>query len=159
MNTKFSFNKIKGRLAETVIQELFLLNNYNVFNYGMERMMPGITERMGSSKSAVAKSIRFMPDFVVQSRVTGDLCYLEVKFRANGKFSMEELDKDYPYGNAWFIIVSPGRIQAIHINTLKKKKAITPATNYNLKGVKSFHLDAALVDEFEAYSGQLFKGF
>ncbi len=159
MNTKFSFNKIKGRLAETVVQELFLLNNYNVFNYGMERMMPGITERMGNAKSAVAKSIRFMPDFVVQSRLTGDLCYLEVKFRANGKFSIEELDTDYPYGNAWFVIVSPGKIQAIHINMLKKKKAISPATNFNLKGIKAFHLDAGLVDEFEAYSGQLFKGF
>jgi hypothetical protein len=159
MNTKFSFNKIKGRLAETVVQELFLLNNYNVFNYGMERIMPGIMESFKNTKSPMAKSIRFMPDFVVQSRLTGDLCYLEVKFRANGKFSMEELDKDYPYGNAWFVIVTPGKIQAIHINMLIKKKVISPTTNYNLKGIKAFHLDEKLVDEFEEYSATLFKGF
>ena len=28
--------------------------------------------------------------------------------------------KNYPYKNAWFIIVSPGRIQARHYEMLKK---------------------------------------
>lgn len=50
-------------------------------------------------------SLRFMPDFVVQSSQNGDLFYLEVKFRANGTFSFDEHYKNYPYQNAWFVIV------------------------------------------------------
>lgn len=40
-----------------------------------------------------------------------------------------------------------------------KDKAIRPTTNFSLKRITSFHLDAGLVDEFENYTGQLFKGF
>lgn len=36
MPTPFSLNSIKGRVAETIIQELFLAHDYNVFHYGME---------------------------------------------------------------------------------------------------------------------------
>ena len=40
----FSENTIKGRVAETIIQELFLAHRFNVFHYGMERSIPGIAE-------------------------------------------------------------------------------------------------------------------
>jgi len=159
MQTKFSFNLIKGRLAETVIKELFLLNDYNVFNYGMEQSLPGITMQLRNNKSEFAKKIRFMPDYVVQDRANGDLNYVEVKFRANGWFGIDDLDKAYPYTNAWFIVVSPGKIQVIHYNMLKKGKALSPTTNYSLKKVKAFRLEHRLVDEFEKYTEQLFKGF
>lgn len=159
MSTKFSFNKIKGRVAETVIKELFLLNDYNVFNYGMELTMPGIAVAPKNSKSKLAKNIRFMPDYVVQSKRSGELSYVEVKFRANGKFSIEELDADYPYKNAWFIIVAPGRIQVMHFSTLKKGKQISPATGYELSKVKAFHLSPEMVEEFEKFTATLFKGF
>ena len=83
METKFSFNLIKGRLAETIIKELFLLNDYNVFNYGMEQSLPGISTHIKHQKTDFAKVIRFMPDYVVQNRENGELNYVEVKFRAN----------------------------------------------------------------------------
>jgi hypothetical protein len=35
----------KGRVAATLIQELFLSLGYNVFHYGMERSVPGIANR------------------------------------------------------------------------------------------------------------------
>ena len=35
---------IKGRIAETLIEELFLSLKYNVFRYGMENTVPGIME-------------------------------------------------------------------------------------------------------------------
>lgn len=40
----FSENAIKGRVAETIIQELFLMLGYSVFHYGMERSVPGIAQ-------------------------------------------------------------------------------------------------------------------
>lgn len=40
----YRFNMIKGRIAETLIQELFLSLGYNVFRYGMENTIPGIMD-------------------------------------------------------------------------------------------------------------------
>src|SRR6185436_7997296 len=56
------YNMIKGRIAETLIQELFLSLKYNVFRYGMEHTVPGITELLKGIKSEVAYQIRKMPD-------------------------------------------------------------------------------------------------
>ena len=100
-----------------------------------------------------------MPDFVVQSLDTGELFYLEVKFRANGKFSVKELPEDYPYKNAWFVIVSPQKIQCIHYKRLHESYEVSPATHYNLKGVNCFHINEDLLKEYEKYAGLLFKGF
>lgn len=62
----YRHNMIKGRIAETLIQELFLSLKYNVFRYGMENTIPGIMELLKSVKSEVAEEIKHMPDFVVQ---------------------------------------------------------------------------------------------
>src|SRR6266446_969480 len=40
----YRYNMIKGRIAETLIQELFLSLKYNVFRYGMENTIPGIMD-------------------------------------------------------------------------------------------------------------------
>jgi len=40
----YTENMVKGRIAETLIQELFLKLNYRVFRYGMEHTVPGIVE-------------------------------------------------------------------------------------------------------------------
>jgi hypothetical protein len=37
----YRYGMIKGRIAETLIQELFLSLKYNVFRYGMENTIPG----------------------------------------------------------------------------------------------------------------------
>ena len=63
----YRYNMIKGRIAETLIQELFLSLGYNVFRYGMENTIPGIMELLKGAKSEVATEIRRMPDFVIQN--------------------------------------------------------------------------------------------
>jgi hypothetical protein len=41
---------IKGRIAETLIEELFLSLEYNVFRYGMENTVPGIMSCLKGSE-------------------------------------------------------------------------------------------------------------
>ncbi|MDA9554849.1 hypothetical protein N9R54_01315 [Pelobium sp.] len=143
-----------------MVQDLFLQSNYNVFNYGMERVMPGFAKYLSpGGRSKVNKALRFMSDFVVQSMETGDLFYLEVKFRANGKYSIKELPADYPYKNAWFVIVSPQKIQCVHYKRLAEGFAISPQTHYHLTGIKSFHIVPELIQEYETYAKTLFSGF
>jgi hypothetical protein len=103
--------------------------------------------------------LRFMPDFVVQSMQNGDLFYLEVKFRADGFFSFNDRYWDFPYHNAWFVIVSPDKIQCMHFKRLKAGYGIRPDTKYELAKVKSFHIDPAVLAEYETYTRQIFVGF
>jgi hypothetical protein len=50
----YSQNIIKARVAETIIQELFIQNRYNVFNYGMERTMPTLIGKIYRDRSEVS---------------------------------------------------------------------------------------------------------
>ncbi len=86
----FNLNSLKGRLAEQLVQDLFLQSDYNIFNYGLERLHPALSKSIRNNKFNTGKALRFMPDFVVQSLLTGDLFYLEVKFRANGIFDFDD---------------------------------------------------------------------
>ncbi len=61
MPTPFPLNAIKGRVAETIIQELFLAHDFNVFHYGMERSIPGIAELTRKTSGPVRDHIRTLP--------------------------------------------------------------------------------------------------
>ena len=103
---------IKGRIAETLIEELFLSLNYGIFRYGMENTIPGIVGLLKGVNSEVASNIRKMPDFVIQHPENKSVYFIEVKFRASGEFDKNDqyFTKngksiiDYPYENAYFIV-------------------------------------------------------
>ena len=156
---QFNLNILKGRMAEQLIQDLFSRNSYNVFNYGLERIHPFLSQTIRSDNHTTSKNLRYMPDFVVQSAKTGDLFYLEVKFRANGWFEFDENYKDYPYKNAWFVIVSPDKIQCMHYKRLIAGFRITPETSCRLSGVRSFHLAKESIAEYEFYAQHFFGAF
>ncbi len=90
----YRYGMIKGRIAETLIQELFLSLGYNVFHYGMENTIPSIMELLKGVRSDVSLQIRRMPDFVIQNPKTKDVFFAEIKFRASGKFSYSDLPKN-----------------------------------------------------------------
>ena len=155
----YNLNSLKGRMAEQLVQDLFSRNDYNVFNYGLERLHPFLSRVLRNNNHYTSRDLRFMPDFVVQSVQSGDLFYLEVKFRANGCFAFDEKYADYPYKNAWFVVVSPEKIQCIHYKRLRAGFAITPDSNYRLTSVKSFHISKESVAEYEGYARGFFAVF
>ncbi len=159
METQFHLNSLKGRIAEQLIQDLFINNHYNVFNYGLERLHPSLSKMISFDAHSTSRELRYMPDFVVQSSQNGDLFYLEVKFRANGSFRFDEKYEHYPYRNAWFVIVSPEKIQCMHYKRLKAGYEITPETNYSLNKVKSFHFTLESIKEYTEYTKQVFQAF
>ncbi|MBE0637320.1 MAG: hypothetical protein IH598_02225 [Bacteroidales bacterium] len=155
----FNLNILKGRMAEQLIQDLFSQNGYNVFNYGLERIHPFLSKIIRSDYHTTSKNLRYMPDFVVQSAETGDLFYLEVKFRANGFFEFDEKYLEYPYKNAWFVVVSPEKIQCMHYKRLISGYQITSETRYRLTGVRTFHLSKQSIAEYEFYAQHFFGIF
>lgn len=145
---RFRENMIKGRVAETIIQEMFLSLGYKVFHYGMEHSVPGISELIRRSDDGVATNIRSMPDFVVVSPDGKLTSFVEVKFRANELFTLEELSKDYPWENTYFIVVSRKHIKCITYKELKSGKSISPKSRNYLDRRKEFALDKDVIIEF-----------
>jgi len=152
----YRYNMIKGRIAETLIQELFLSLNYNVFRYGMENTIPGIMELLKGVRSDVAQHIKRMPDFVVQNPKTKDVYFIEVKFRASGEFSSKEL-KDYPYTNAYIIVVSKKHIKCVTVTELLEGKEISPTSHNYLGNRKEFDLDKKVIIDFCDFAVQFFE--
>jgi len=148
---------IKGRIAETLIQELFLSLGYNVFRYGMENTIPGIMELLKGVRSDVADEIKRMPDFVMQNPETKDVYFVEVKFRANEEFSFKNLPKDYPYENAYIILVSKKHIKCITVAELKEGREITPKSQNYLGSRKEFDLDKDVIVDFCKFAVLFFE--
>ncbi len=153
----FRENMIKGRIAETLIEELFLSLDYNVFRYGMENTIPGIMDLLKGVRSDVANNIKRMPDLVVQDKNSNEVFFVEVKFRASGKFSKRYLPKDYPYENCYFIVVSKKHIKCITYQELMEGKKITPKSRNYLGSRKEFDLDKEVITDFCNFAVKFFK--
>jgi len=153
----YRYGMIKGRIAETLIQELFLSLGYNVFRYGMENTIPGIMELLKGVRSDVAQEIRRMPDFVIQDPRTKFVYFLEVKFRAYGEFKAKDLPKNYPYENAYIILVSKKHIKCITVTELNEGKEITPTSKNYLGNRKEFDLDKDVIIDFCSFAVQFFE--
>jgi len=155
MPTPFSINSIKGRVAETIIQELFLAHGFNVFHYGMERSIPGIAQLTRKTNGPVNDRIRSMPDFVVQDPRNNRLHFVEVKYRASGMFSIDDIKGEYPWPHAYFIVVSREHIKCLTYKQLAAGKAISSSCNNLLIVRKDLDLDRTLIVQF----GQLARSF
>ena len=148
---------IKGRIAETLIQELFLQLKYNVFRYGMENTIPGIMELLKGVKSDVADEIKRMPDFVIQNPKNGEVYFVEVKFRASETFKFSDLPKNYAWENVYIILVSKKHIKCITYQELKEGKEITPESRNYLGNRKEFDLDKEIIVAFCEFAIKFFE--
>lgn len=158
MASTFSLNSIKGRVAETIIQELFLAHGFNVFHYGMERSIPGIAQLTRKTRGEVNDRIRSMPDFVVQDQRNNRLHFVEVKYRANGMFSIDDIKGEYPWPHAYFVLVTKEHIKCLTWKQLSTGKAITPeCTNLLIKRVE-LGLNRQLIVQYTEVARKFFSG-
>lgn len=155
---KYTEGMIKGRIAEALIEELFLNLGYNVFRYGMENTVPGILKLLRGVRGDVANEIRRMPDFVVQNPKTNEVFFIEVKFRKDEVFSIDDLPKNYPFENAYFIIVSKRHIKCITFKELNQGESITPKDKKYLGNRKEFELDKDVIIDFCNFAVKFFEG-
>lgn len=152
---EYRHNMIKARIAETLIEELFLSMEWNVFRYGMENTVPGIMKLLRGVRSDVAENIKRMPDFVVQDK-KGEVYFIEVKFRASEEFTIRDLPKDYPYENAFIVVVSKKHIKCITVPELRDGKEISPSTRNYLGSRKEFDLDKDTIIQFCDFAVKFF---
>jgi hypothetical protein len=150
-------NMIKGRIADTLVEELFLSLGFNVFRYGMENTIPGIMKLLKGVRSDVANDIRRMPDFVIQNPNTNEVFFIEVKFRASEKFVFTDLSKNYPYENAYFVVISKKHIKCISYSELKNGEEITPTSKNYLGNRKEFELNKEVIKDFCDFAVKFFE--
>ena len=157
---RYKEGMIKGRIAETLIEELFLSLGWNVFRYGMENTVPGIMKLLKGVRSEVAETIRKMPDFVIQNPKTDEVFFIEVKFRASGEYSLSNVKedyKDYPFENAFFIVVSKKHIKCLSYQELKSGREINPTSHNYLGNRKEFELDKEVIKDFCDFAVKFFS--
>jgi hypothetical protein len=123
----------------------------------MENTIPGIMKLLKGVKSEVAQEIRRMPDFVVQNPKSDEVFFIEVKFRKSGEFTLKDLPKDYPYRNAYIILVSKKHIRCITVEELEDGKEITPTSRNYLGSRKEFELDKKVIIDFCDFAVQFFE--
>ncbi|MDO8480386.1 MAG: hypothetical protein Q7S65_01065 [Nanoarchaeota archaeon] len=154
---RYEEGMIKGRIAEALIEELFLSLNYNVFRYGMENTVPAARDLLKGVRTDVAHSIRCMPDFIVQHPSNKEVFFIEVKFRKEEKFSASDLPKDYPYKNCYFIVVSKKHIKCITYSELMEGKVVSPTSQNYLGYRKEFELDKETIIQFCGFAVKFFS--
>lgn len=83
---------LKGRMAETLVDELLKKSGNTVYRFGYEAILQNLTQinKRFEATSEMGQKIRAIPDFVVIDK-EGNPIFVEVKFRWNGK--LHENDK------------------------------------------------------------------
>lgn len=155
--SNYTYSMIKGRIAETLIEELFLSLGFNVFRYGMENTVPGVMELLKGIKNDVATNIRRMPDFVVQHPKNKEVYFVEIKFRRSEIFKKSDLSEDYPYKNCYFIIVSKKHIKCITYAELMNGGEVSSESKNYLGNRKEFGLDKEVIKDFCDFAVKFFK--
>lgn len=148
---------IKGRIAETIVEELFRSLGFQVFSYGMENSIPGIKDLLRGVRGDVAKNIRQMPDFVVFKNDQAH--FIEVKFRASGELKLSDVEKygKYPFENALFVLVTKKHIKCISYQELSDGQSISSSGRDHMLGSrKEFETDKKKIIEYCTYAVKFF---
>ena len=82
----FAEGMLKGRMAETLVDEMLRKSGNTVYRFGYEAILQNLTQikKAFDAHSEVGEKIRAIPDFIVID-VNGNPIFLEVKFRWDGK--------------------------------------------------------------------------
>ncbi len=80
---------MKDRIAETIVEQLFISLGFQVFKYEMENSIPGISDLLKGVRGDVSKNIRQMPDFVFFKDSLAH--FIELKFLKSGCLKLSKI--------------------------------------------------------------------
>jgi len=157
--TNADLDFLKGRLAENLVKLMLRRANYTVIDLGVAST-DEVAQAIKYMQGKTIKEVRLMPDFIVQEKNNGHkFNYLEVKYRANGKFTRKDVDINYPYKNTYFIIVSPTCIQCLHYTKLVGENIeFSNTTPQLLSACDGFSIPQTIIDEFLGYAQKFYTG-
>ncbi len=145
----FHYQMTKGRLAETIVEEMFISCGYDVHRFGMENMVPGLVRKLRYNNDSVSTQIKRMPDFIMHKG--NAVHFVEVKFKGGGKFDKGDLTKDnkaYPYDDCVLIIVSRDQIKSLSVRDLRNDMRIEPTCKNYLGYRREFTLEKGVILDY-----------
>lgn len=152
-------NVIKGRVAEALVEQMFLSLEFDVFRYGIERILPRVAKsvREGETpkRDKTLDKLRSMPDFVVRNNISNKLFFVEVKYRADGGKSMKPEDIEKYPDDVYIILVSKGAIKCGYSADLKGRDT----TFHLLADEKGFGFEPQDRDKIKKFCGFASKFF
>src|SRR3989338_9338338 len=93
---------LKGRMAETLVEDLLKQSGNSVYRFGYEAILQNLTQiqQNFARHSDAGERIRAIPDFVVID-INGNPIFLEVKFRWNGQLHADDQARLERIKNFW----------------------------------------------------------
>ncbi|WP_024771759.1 hypothetical protein [Aquimarina macrocephali] len=150
------FSLTVGRIAESLIQELFLLEGYQTYKYGLENTYQYLYKQLKYNNTSAAKSLRKSPDLILYDPTNEQLNYAEVKFSSTGHFifketQFENYEQSYPEG--YFFLVTPTNLYCLPFEEMRKRKKVVFEKCEDLLLINSKHFDLRekSIEHFEKF--------
>ena len=126
---RFKYKLLKGRIAENIVQELFIEAGYFVRKFGIESVDPTLSQMLSRSLDNQTKQIRKTPDFIIadikKDHTKNKAYYVETKFRYNGSLSYNDvyrfLSEDFIWKDCLFMIVTDSEFHCISRKELEEE--------------------------------------
>lgn len=106
---QFAYNLIKGRVGESLVEQLLMLLGFSVRRFGIETLAPIESIHMGGRETEEARFLRRLPDFLAFPSHSGPPMMVEVKTWYTGKPPREYFSVVSHYPKRWLIVVSAER--------------------------------------------------
>jgi hypothetical protein len=144
---------LKGRMAETLVEELLKKSGNTVYRFGYEAILQNLTQLQKSFDfhSDAGERIRAIPDFIVID-TAGNPVFVEVKFRRDGDLYGDDVERLKRIRDLW-------RASVIIVNCTEKPFFRVTKPEYfdehgdldwkTLAEETAWKIDAALYDEYE----------
>lgn len=146
-------NILKGRMAESLVEELLKQCGSKVYRFGYEAVLQNLTqiETILERDNEVAERIRAIPDFLVIDR-EGKPTFVEVKFRWQPKwhendFSM--LERISKFWQAKIIFVNCSQKPYFRISESPYFDENKNLIAIPIEGSKNFRVEKSISEEFE----------
>jgi hypothetical protein len=152
----YSLNPHKNYLTQSLLQELFLIENYQTFKYGLENTYQYLYKRLRNNNKPSSKSLRQSPDLIIYEPCDENLYYAEIKYRSKGVFNynpMKFLNYIERFPNGYFFIATPKHFYVISFEEMRAKKEINfnDHPEYLLENSKEFNLRSLTIGHFEKF--------
>jgi|SRR3989338_5900496 len=145
---------LKGRMAETLVEDLLKQSGNSVYRFGYEAILQNLTQiqQNFARHSDAGERIRAIPDFIVID-INGNPIFLEVKFRWDGNPHEEDRQRLQRIGEFWdakIIIVNRTEKPYFRITTKPYFDKNNSLICKSLLEETSWKIDKAVYDKFEA---------
>lgn len=160
MQNNFAESMLKGRMAETLVEELMKKSGNVIYRFGYEAILQNLTQVSEKFEryTEIGEKVRAIPDFIVLDK-TGVPSFVEVKFRWDPDAplhdnTIEILERVEKYWNALLIFVNCSEKPYFRVcrppyfkNFSQPKKGLVFEA---LKDVTEWHVDPTAYAEAEA---------